>query len=399
LLKKHITFVWELGGGLGHLTSFSPLAKALIDAGYQVSVVAKNVSSAGEILGDLPVKIYQAPIIRQKFNKLEATYSYAEVLLDLGYKSSTELYPLVDAWKNIFDLLKPDLVIADHSPTALIACNILQLKKILIGVGFFSPPHVSPLPVFVSTQVPDKNRLQKHETLILNSINSVLKSFDKDGLDSLYKLFKTDDDFLCTLPELDHYPERENAKYWGPRFDIDTGTPFTWKKLKTEKVFAYIKENTPNFDLLLLALIESKKNLVLYIPQASHKTIQLCKKTKNTVLLQEPANMKQVLEQADMIVCHAGHGVVSAALLQGKRLLLVPSQLEQSILVFLLAKKRLVAAINPRNDNINYNAAIEFTCTNEELGRNVKLFRKKYAEFNSSQQLKNMVKSCADIIG
>jgi UDP:flavonoid glycosyltransferase YjiC (YdhE family) len=109
--------------------------------------------------------------------------------------------------------------------------------------------------------------------------------------------------------------------------------------------------------------------------------------------------MQQVLDQADMIVCHAGHGTVSAALLQGKRLLVVPSQLEQSMLTFLLARRRLVAAVNPHNENNNYSAAINFACTNEELGRNIELFRKKYAKFNSSLQLEDMVKSCANIIG
>ena len=65
MLKKHIVFVWELGGGLGHIAGFSPLAKALLDAGYQLSVVAQNVSSAAEILGELKLKIYQAPIFHQ----------------------------------------------------------------------------------------------------------------------------------------------------------------------------------------------------------------------------------------------------------------------------------------------------------------------------------------------
>jgi hypothetical protein len=90
--------------------------------------------------------------------------------------------------------------------------------------------------------------------------------------------------------------------------------------------------------------------------------------------------------------------VVSAALLNGRRLLLIPSQLEQSMLVYLLAKRRLVAAVNPRNNNVNYSKAIEFACTNVELGKNVELFQKKYAEFNSSNQIDDMLKSCADII-
>ncbi|WP_131811859.1 glycosyltransferase [Paraglaciecola hydrolytica] len=398
MLKKHIVFVWELGGGLGHVAGFSPLAQALINAGYQLSVISQNVTSAAEILDKLPIDIYQAPIYRQHTDKLEVTYSYPEILLDLGYKSSAELMPLVAAWQNLLGLLKPDLVISDHSPSALIACRILNLKKIMIGTGFFSPPHVSPLPLFVGTNLPDQKRLVDHERQMLLSINQVLDKSATPPLKQVYELFHVEEDFLCTFAELDHYPERQNSRYWGPRFDIDIGVNFTWSKSKTSKIFAYIKQDVPGFDALLEALLTSKKNVVLYVPSASKKTKQTCASYKNVVLLNAPANMRQVLEQADMIVCHAGHGVVSAALLHGKRLLLIPSQLEQSMLVYLLAKQRLVAAVNPRNDNNNYPKAIEFACTNAELGKNVELFQKKYAEFDSSKQLAEMVKSCAKIL-
>ena len=398
MVKKHIVFVWELGGGLGHIAGFSPLAKALLDAGFQLSVISQNVSSATEILGKLPIKIYQAPICRNHADKLDVTYSYSEILKDLGYKSSAELFPLVSAWQNLLNLLKPDLVIADHSPSALIACRILNIKKILIGTGFFSPPPVSPLPLFVGTQLSNQQRLVEHENQVLSAINGVLAQSATPPLDYLYQLFEADEDFLCTLEELDHYPEPRNIRYWGPRFDIDIGVNFTWSKTKGTKIFAYIKQDVPSFELLLDALFSSKKNIVLYVPNASNKTIQACNTSKNTVLLSSPANMRQVLEQAEMIVCHAGHGVVSSALLHGKRLLLIPSQLEQSMLVYLLAKRRLIAAVNPRNDNINYGKAIEFACTNIELGKNIELFKKKYAEFNPENQVADMVKSCADII-
>lgn len=398
MLKKHIVFAWELGGGLGHIAGFSPLAKALLDAGYQLSVVAQNVSSAAEILGELPLKIYQAPIFRHHTDKLDVTYSYPEILLDLGYKSSDELYPLVSAWQNVLTLLKPDLVIADHSPSALVACKILNLKKILIGTGFFSPPQVSPLPLFVGTQPPEQKRLLDHEAQVLTTINKVLKNCAIPPFKHLYELFTVEQDFLCTFTELDHYPQRGPAHYWGPRFDIDIGTNFTWTKTKGQKVFAYIKQDVPGFELLLEALLSSKKNILLYVPRANSKTIQACVEHKNIKLLNTPANMRQVLQEAEMIICHAGHGVVSAALLNGRRLLLIPSQLEQSMLVYLLAKRRLVAAVNPRNNNVNYSKAIEFACTNVELGKNVELFQKKYAGFNSSKQIDDMLKSCADIM-
>jgi UDP:flavonoid glycosyltransferase YjiC (YdhE family) len=294
--------------------------------------------------------------------------------------------------------LHADLVIADHSPSALVACKILNLKTVLLGTGFFRPPAVSPLPGFVGMSEPSHQHLLNNDNQVLQSINTVLQENATPVLKNLCQLFDVAGEFLCTFAELDHYPDRQDAHYWGPRFDIDIGTEFSWPKVKGHKVFAYIKEDTPSFDKLLAALVASQKSVVLFIPRASQKTSKICAVAKNIHLLNTPANMRQVLEQTDMIVCHAGHGVVSLALLAGKNLLLVPSQLEQSMLAFMLTKRRLVAAVNPRQDTINYPAAIEFACSNRELQKNVADFKLKYATFDQQNQLDLMVKCCQDLV-
>lgn len=398
MIKKHIVFTWELGGGLGHIAGFSPLAKALLKEGYVVSIVSKNVSSAAKVFTGLPIKVYQSPLYRNISNKLDVTYSYSEILIDLGYKSIQELEPLVSAWKNIFTLLKPDLVIADHSPTALLACRILDIKKITIGTGFFSPPKETPLPLFVGTNLQNQDRLVQHEKQVLDVINHVLKNAMACQLKHLFQIFEVEDNFLCTFKELDHYPQRNPTEYWGPRFNTEIGEDIIWPEGKGAKVFAYIKENTANFEQLFNALLNGKKNVLMYIPEASNKIKGACLSHKNIQLLDAPANMQQVLEQADLIVCHAGHGVVSAGLMSGKRLLLIPTQLEQSMLTYLLAKRRLVTAVNPQQPNVNYARAIEFACSNPELGQNIEAFKGKYAEFDANKQVERMLKSCVKLL-
>lgn len=93
-MTKHIVFVWELGAGLGHVAGLKPLAKALMNAGFKVSLISNNIHSAADTLADLPIDIYQAPIFRNMPEKRPATYSYAEILLELGYQSTQELWPV-----------------------------------------------------------------------------------------------------------------------------------------------------------------------------------------------------------------------------------------------------------------------------------------------------------------
>lgn len=85
----------------------------------------------------------QAPLYsREVANKVDLTLTYADIIYNLGYAREQDLMSLSKAWINLFTLIKPDLIIADHSPTAVLAARCLDIKSSTYGTGFFIPPNV-----------------------------------------------------------------------------------------------------------------------------------------------------------------------------------------------------------------------------------------------------------------
>lgn len=393
----NILFTWELGGGYGHLAGFTSLARALLDEGYTISAAVKNINDAARVFGDLPISLYQAPIFRHPVDEKNVTHSYPEIIKQLGFENKQTLKPLTQSWLNLISLIKPTLIIADHSPIALVAARIMGIKTTLIGTGFFSPPRVFPMPQLVGLPPASQERILINESAVLKSINEVYKEHSKAPLDYLYQLFDVDTDFLCTFEELDHYTNRPSPQYWGPRFDISIGRGFEWPKDNAKKLFVYIRQNTPEFDRLLKIILSSPFVVVAHIPDADENVKSQFANAKNKSFLDYPAKMEQVFKEADLVICNAGHGLVSACLLAGIRMVLVPTQLEQSIVAYLIGRRKLAAAINSRQANFDFQGAIEFALNSKILGQKLAEFKKKYRDFNNKDQINDMVSVCKSL--
>jgi hypothetical protein len=117
---KTILFAWELGGGLGHLMQMLPLAQDLAKAGHRVFVALKELHHAGEIFGRAGVRFLQAPLWTGKGPSFPLTLTFTQILLCCGFESVSSLYPRACAWRNLFLAYRPNLVIFDHAPTALL---------------------------------------------------------------------------------------------------------------------------------------------------------------------------------------------------------------------------------------------------------------------------------------
>ncbi len=83
---------------------------------------------------------------------------------------------MVQAWKNIYRAVQPDVIVFDHSPTALLAAHGTPVRRALLGAGFFCPADQSPLPNLRPWTSPDPAQLALDEACVLNHINLVLST-------------------------------------------------------------------------------------------------------------------------------------------------------------------------------------------------------------------------------
>jgi hypothetical protein len=169
-------------------------------------------------LQDVDITYYQSPIsLSEMKDRLSVTHSYSDIIFGLGYDSVDALAALVTGWRNLFTLIKPDLVMCDHSPTALLSSHCMGIKTCTFGNGFFVSPDTQQPVLFQDTDQASVKAVLSRYKLVLNSINGVLTRHKRDEITTLYDVFRHATHFLCTSRETDHYQREPETRYHGPR--------------------------------------------------------------------------------------------------------------------------------------------------------------------------------------
>ena len=120
-----ILFAWELGKGFGHLAPYRDYVAALRKAGHDVVFAARDVANADRVFAPLGVPILQAPVaLRNPDHVYRVQYIFAQLAHNAGLGDVTDMFARVKAWLHLFNYASPDLVVFDHSPTALLAAQI-----------------------------------------------------------------------------------------------------------------------------------------------------------------------------------------------------------------------------------------------------------------------------------
>jgi len=146
-----ILYAWELGGGLGHVLRSLPLARKLAARGHRVIAALRELRRAGEMVDrrsatatssrsdELPsaqVEFMPAPYLAWRISDpIEPVRSYADLLHNVGFAHVEDLRILTGAWRTIFDLARPDVVLCDHNPTALLAASLDGIPCRICGRG------------------------------------------------------------------------------------------------------------------------------------------------------------------------------------------------------------------------------------------------------------------------
>jgi UDP:flavonoid glycosyltransferase YjiC (YdhE family) len=325
-----ILYVWEFGGGLGHLTTALPLAQEYRRLGHEVSFAVKDLAAARVVLPAADYRIYQAPLCAPK--PMPAGYqpvSYAEILLSQGLGDPHKLGALVRAWLDFFELARPDLLVLDFSPIAMLAASMAGIRRCTIGHGFFLPPRLNPVPPFVEGA--DPARVARSEALLLSAINCVRQKFRRAPLACLAEFFDADLDLLTTWPEIEHYPQRRDATYWGPvLMRGGMGKLPDWPSASGPKLFVYLRGENGALPNVLRAIQDIGAVALVYAPGARLESLERLRDDR-IVLSATPYETSNAIATADAVVCNGGFGTVCEALLAGKPMLCLPLHREQQI--------------------------------------------------------------------
>lgn len=396
-MKRHVVLAWELGAALGHVMGLRPLITGFLAKNIGVSIVGRNLASIQQVLGDLDVSYYQSPVfLSERHEHLKVTHSYSDIIHDLGYQADHSLLGLVKGWCNLFALIKPDLIICDHSPTALLASKCLDLRTCTFGNGFFLPPDTQLPVLFKTSDVSIKKEVNKRYNHVMDNINGVLKKWGKEPIDVLFDIFRSSKHFLCTFTEIDHYERKPNTLYYGPRNTVDKGRVVRLKPSE-QVAFAYLQPHTS----LLMPVIQSLAKLpiksVLYIPKLPSETEKQIRAYKNIEVYPEPINISRIFEHTVLLINNASHGLVGEALLWGKPSIVLPTQLEQNLLAKKVSAQKLSIALNAES-KIDTCAAIQFALNNQDLKSRLEAVKEKYTNYTHQRAFSDILTECLSLI-
>ena len=358
-----ILYAWELGAGYGHIARFLTIAQQLKQRGHQIIFALKNLEHADILLGKNQFHYLQSPIRWPTSNTMPAAYSYPGLLKNAGFDNLSGLIGRVHAWQSLYRYTKPDLILFDHAPTALLAARPLDIPKALFGAGFFAPPVVTPMPCIRPWLKISEKELLRMELEVLDATNSALQMLDYDPLTRLADLFDVNENFLCTFEELDHYQNRKKDSYWGPSLYQSGGIKPQWPSIGGNKIFAYLNLSHLGLETLLQQLKNSAYSVLVHIAGITPAFIQK-HSGANLHISPHPYQLSEVCEQCDMAICHGGIATISSFLLSGKPLLILPFHLEQWLCALNLESLGAGKHITTETKKPNYRSTISEILTN-----------------------------------
>lgn len=337
VVLSRILIAWELGSGYGHLDAFASIARALRDRGHDVIFVLRDLSRAEKCLGHHGYRLLQAPVWLPPADGFPPAANFAELLFRFGYLDTAALTGMLKAWRELFQAVRPDCLLCNFAPTALLASRGLGLASAMFGTGYECPPATEDMPTLSPWIDAPVSRMRQAEAHIARVINSALVRLGSPPLGSFSELFRETGTILCTAPELDPFAAaRTGATYVGPVLESEHATLPTWPP-GDPRIFAYLKPQNPRSVPLLSAIAELRASVLAHVPDLGQRElVQL--RAKGIAFSTEPIDLQAAFRDCRFVVCHAGHGTVAASLIAGRPLLMLPMQGEQ-----LLTAQRVAA--------------------------------------------------------
>jgi UDP-N-acetylglucosamine:LPS N-acetylglucosamine transferase len=340
-----ILMTWELGAGLGHMAPLRPLVEELLGRGHQVSLALRNLARAPMVFRDLPVRFYQAPFYVRRGEAPKPPAAYIHLLENIGFRDTAQVATLLIKWRAIFDEVRPDLLLCEHSPTALLAARGYSFSRVVFGNGFYCPPGTGTLTMLRPWLKVSLNQVREDEERLTLDLNRILDSVGGRPLNVLSDLYRqVDETFVTTFAELDHFDRPQPCEYRGI-WTLKTGDPFDWPPGDGPRVFAYLKPGAA-LDGLLRELRVQRLPTLVYADGLDGKV----KQDYASVTLRfvdRPLDMTQVGAECDLGVCNANHSTTAMLLKAGKRLLLLPIALEQYLLGSKLDRQGMAVTVPP----------------------------------------------------
>lgn len=380
----HILFTWEMGEGSGHIAPYLTLIKELEGRGHRITFSCKFLSRAFRLFEGTNVCYIQSPHVSSPpSDQIWPVDSFAKILNNSGYSNPQQLAGMIRAWRNLFELVKPDLIIADYAPTAILASRELGIPRLQIATGFYQIPRQGRVPSFMELQGHPAidSKQDDFQKKILGHINTALHLNGMQALVQLTHMQDAEQKLFRTFQEFDHYGNREPVQYIGAMLSKQGQAP-EWPIGNGPKVFAYLKP-FPSIGQLFMQLNQLKFPTLVYPDGIDQKIIR--EFSSNTLkFVDKPLDMRQIGESASFAIHNGNHGTVCELMLAGIPSMVLSLHAEQSIMGRRL--QFLSAGLNYFEKTAEqFHQGLKSLSQDARFKLGAQAFADKYRDFNPSQ--------------
>ena len=401
-----ILLAWELGGGLGHVGPLRAIGAELVQRGHTVAIATAvgNVELCNQALVHTGIEVLPAPTLPPAEKRIKLPCTYADILHDCGYSSAENVTWAVGQWLQLFDWYRPGLLLADHSPTPLLANCLSRITSASLGVSFACPADRSPLPS-LRKEILAPHWGEEVERTVLDSMNAAIAAHQGECLDRVTEIFaRADKQYLLTLRELDQYAQwREtggtNCEYWPPVVTLP-GPICEWPigsavDSAGPRVFVYLRDNDTLLPLLR-GLAYKRISTVCVAPRMDAAT-QASFAGSSVLVRSSPIELRGLTATCDVAVLNGGHGTVCEFLRAGVPMLLLPLSLEQQVTADRL--KEIHSGLSASPEDLNaVGAALEKLLADASFQESARTLAQRYQHVTEESALSRLANSIEELL-
>jgi len=392
---SRILFAWELGANFGHIARDLPLALACRAAGHDVLFAVTDLAICRGIASEYGFAFVQAPVARPKSfrQKQPNPINFADMLLRSGFAERESLDASVLGWKGLFDLFKPDLVVHDFAPRALLAARLQGLPVLLLGNGFETPLKASPQPSFRPWEPISAGDLQRAEDSLVEHINGALARHGGDPIGRLWDLYAAHPLLMTGFREFDHFGARPEATYVGPAVHLPAAQSARFERNGLH-VLVYLRSTIALVENVFEALQQVDAEVVCIIPDLPPHWPD---KYGRLRFYLGPIDLQAMLPQANLMISH-GTGTLGAAVAAGVPVLMVPNVVENYLSSIALEQQGLGIVLRKRDSVPHCQKLIQELLVRERYRIAAQELATRYADFKPEDSVRQQLEAVRRLV-
>ena len=340
---RRVLLAWETGGGGSHNARLVHLAGVLKRRGFLVDLATVRPHEITETTNSID-RLVQAPVLPRMSRTARSAgtkpvRSYSDILLYFEIDKPLVVRRQIETWRSLFDALRPDVLVADYSPVAVLAARG-RVPAVAFGCGFTVPcgldgrfPAFPPLP---PSELED-------ELALLFSVNAALEDLGDPEVDDLPSAFVAPVNISYGFAELDPYFESRTEPRLPPVVEQCNVEPGAGRE-----VVAFLPNHYKNDPALLRALAAVKLPIRLDdrdLDPESRKILERTGARIETKLL----DADEIARNAAMMLSHGGVHSVTRGLIAGVPNLILGSTPEHLFFIHVLERLGIGVGITRRD--------------------------------------------------